>query len=214
MNHRKLVKRMGKTMLRSGLTVATWGNISIRDERGRVYITPSGMAYDRLHTGDIVVTDAEGGILKGRRRPSTELPLHLAIYAARPDVRAIIHTHAPDSTVFAAAAEPIPCLTDEAAQVFGGTVRCGAHALPGSRELAENAVAALNDTGVACLLQSHGAVCVGPTMESAWRAVQVLEQTAGIYQKILSAGLKVSVIPSGSVEKMKQFLQKNYGQKQ
>ena len=154
---KRAVIAAGKRMLAEGVTIGAWGNISVRDEAGRVCITPSGMAYGTLTEDDIVVLAPDGTRLEGERKPSIETGLHLAVYAARPDCRAIVHTHPVYSTAFSAMGEDIPLFLDEAAQQLGDTVRTAEYALPGTPELAENCVRALGPRSMACLLRSHGA---------------------------------------------------------
>ena len=101
MNYARLVIDAGVRMLRQGETIGAWGNISALDpDEGAVYITPSGMAYDTLCEEDIVILDRIGHVLRGKRRPSVETGMHLAIYNARPDCRAVVHTHPIYSTAF------------------------------------------------------------------------------------------------------------------
>ena len=158
MNYKAYLVEAGKKMLHSGLTVETWGNISVRDpETGYVYLTPSAMPYDILTEDDIVVMDVDGNRIEGDRKPTIECGMHLAIMKKRSDVNAIIHTHPIYSQVFGLLHEPIPPVIDEAAQVLGGVVKTAKYALPGTQELADNIVEALGD-GAACLMANHGAV--------------------------------------------------------
>ena len=159
MNEKTLLIQSGKKLLHEGFTVETWGNISLRGADGLVYITPSGMDYDTCTEEDIVVMDLEGHVVEGSRVPSIEHGLHRAVYAARPEVNAIVHTHPIYSTVFSAMGESIPLLIDEAAQALGDQVRTAPYALPGTDELARACAEALGQKANACLLQSHGAVC-------------------------------------------------------
>lgn len=190
MNEKTLLIESGKKLLHEGFTVETWGNISVRGEDGLVYITPSGMDYDTCTEDDIVVMTLDGTVVDGHRVPSIENGLHRAVYAARPDVNAIVHTHPIFSTVFSAMGENIPLIIDEAAQALGDEVRTAPYALPGTDELAQNCAAALGEKANACLLQSHGAVCVGRDMKSAFKTARVLEMTAEIYYRIRSVGGK------------------------
>ena len=94
MNYRELIVKSGLRMANSGLTVETWGNISVRDpETGLVYLTPSAMPYDTITADDVVVCDLDGNIVEGTRKPTIETGMHLAIYRSRKDVNAVIHTH-------------------------------------------------------------------------------------------------------------------------
>lgn len=214
MSAREEVVAAAKSFSSAGLTVATWGNISLR-VGDSVYITPSGMDYATLLPEDITeVSLSDGRVLSGERRPSTETALHLAVYAARPEVRAIVHTHAAESTAFAVTGRTVPVITDEAAQVLRGAVRTAEYALPGTRELAENCVAALGADSMACLLRSHGAVCLGERLKAALVCARVLEQTCEIYRLAQSLGGPAKPFPKERVETMKRFLQNSYGQKQ
>ena len=213
MNYKKLIVDSGLRMLRGGYTVETWGNISARDpETNLVYLTPSGMDYTTIQEEDIVVLDLEGNIVEGHRKPSIELDLHLHVYQSRTEVQAVVHTHPIYSTVFSCCGEDIPMVIDEAAQVLGDVCRTAKYGLPGSKELAENCVEALGKTGNACLLRSHGAVCVGKNMDTAFKVCKVLEVTAQIYQLIRSMGANYLPIPQQYIDAMWDFAQNHYGQ--
>lgn len=211
MNYKKLIVDAGLRMLRSGLTVATWGNISARDpETGLIYLTPSGMPYDSITEDDIVVMNAKGEVVEGTRRPTIEYAMHLGILNKRPEIHAIVHTHPIYSQIFACLHEEIPPIIDEAAQVMAGAVKCAEYGLPGTRELADNVAAALGD-GYACLMANHGSVCVGTSMDKAFTVSTVLEMSAQIYYMARCIG-KPHVIPEDKVAYMYDFVSKQYGQ--
>lgn len=214
MNYKKLIVESGVRMIEGGYTLETWGNISYRDpETQKVYLTPSGMNYATLTEDDVVVCDLNGNILEGHRKPTIETGLHCAVYRARQDVNAIIHTHPIYSTVFSCMGEDIPMIIDEAAQILGDTCRTAEYALPGTPELAENCVKALGDKAASCLLKSHGAVCVGDSMETAFKIVKVLEVTAQIYQMIRATGGNYQPISQENIEAMQYFVKNIYGQR-
>ncbi|MGN0986142.1 MAG: class II aldolase/adducin family protein [Candidatus Enterenecus sp.] len=213
MNWKQQVIDAGVRMLRSGATIGTWGNISLRDpDSGTIYLTPSGMDYDRLTEADIVALAPDGTVREGTRRPSTEKALHLAVYRARPEICAVVHTHPIYSTAFAAMGEEIPLLLDEAAQVLGAPVQTAKYALPGSVELAENCVAALGERGMACLLRSHGAVCLGTDLDRALTVSAVLEATARVYLYIRAMGGSYCPISEDDIARMQHFVRHSYGQ--
>lgn len=213
MDYKKFIVECGNRMLNSGLTVETWGNISVRDpETGLFYLTPSGMPYDIIEPEDIIVMDRDLNIVEGTRKPTIEFGMHIGIMNVRPDVNAVIHTHPVESQVFACLHRDIPPVIDEAAQLLGGTVKCAEYALPGSEELAHNVIEALGD-GAACLMANHGAVCVGADMDKAFRVCTVLEMTAEIYQKALAIG-KPEPIDEDKVLFMKDFAANHYGQRE
>lgn len=205
-----LILEAGIAMESRHLTIETWGNISMRDpETGLLYITPSGMPYNKLVPEDIVALNPDGSVYKGHRVPSVEAGLHAKIYAKRRDVNAILHTHPISSTIFGVLHMSIPVVTDELAQAIGQEVRCADYALPGSAELAANCVKALGN-GQAVLLANHGAVCAGKDLKECFKVAEVLETSAEIYYKALTIG-KPCIIPKDKVEWMRDFAVNKYG---
>lgn len=212
-NYKKLIVESGKKMLSSGLTVETWGNISAKDfETGLIYLTPSGMDYSTITEEDVVICDINGNIIEGFRKPTIEKDLHIAVYKNRPEICAVIHTHPVYSMVYATQGKDINLITDEAAQVLGDIARCADYGLPGSIELAENSIKALGKKSNACLLNSHGAVCLGKNMTAAFKTAKVLEMTAQITYMIESTGGKPIGISNENITAMQEMM-KNYGQK-
>ncbi|GKX29816.1 aldolase [Vallitalea longa] len=213
MDFKKLIIESGKKLINSGFTIETWGNISVKDEEtGLVYLTPSGMDYCDCTTDDVVVCNLDGEIVEGTRKPTIETELHLSVYRNRPEVKAVVHTHPIYSTVFSCMGEDIPLLIDEAAQALGAPVKTANYALPGTKELAEECIKALGKEANACLLQSHGAVCVGESMEAAFKVANVLEVTAQIYQLIRSVGKDFVPLSEENIQAMKEFAKYKYGQ--
>ncbi len=210
MNYKAFLIEAGKKMLHSGLTVETWGNISVRDpETGLVYLTPSGMPYETLTEDDVVVMDIDGNKIEGERRPTIEYAMHLGILKNRPEINAVIHTHPIYSQIFALLHENIPPVIDEAAQVLD-EVRVTEYAVPGSMEMAENVIKALGNSS-ACLIANHGAVGVGADMNAAFKVCKVLEMTAQIYYMARSIG-EPKAIPQDKIDYMQNVLCKTYGQ--
>ena len=200
-------------MLEAGYTIETWGNISARDPKTKlVYLTPSAMDYKACTPEDVVVSDPDGNIVDGIRKPTIEILLHLTVYKNRPEVNAIVHTHPLYSTVFSCMGEGIPMIIDEAAQTLGASVKTTRYALPGTQELAEECVKALGTNANACLLQSHGAVCVGENMEAAFKVAKVLEVTAQIYQMIRATGGQPVPLSPKNIAAMQNFVRNHYGQ--
>lgn len=207
------IVRAGVRMLESGLTVGTWGNISICDrDNNRVYLTPSGMPYNTLTIDDIPVVDMSGNVVEGNRKPTIEKDLHLAIYRAYKDVNAVLHTHPLWSMIFATIGKSIPLICDEAAQFLKGEVRCTKYALPGSKEIADECVKALKGSN-ACLLSSHGSVITASNLSEAFSIATVLEYTAELYYKVLSMGEKPQTISEENIKYMYEFVHTKYGQK-
>lgn len=196
LNYKQELLKAGLQMLSSGLTVETWGNISLRDpESGLVYLTPSSMPYPDLVESDVVVSTLHGTIVEGTRKPTIEMEMHLEILRRRPDINVILHTHPIYSQVFALLEQPIPVVIDETAQVFGGEIPVAAYGLPGSAELRDNVADAIGPFGYACLMSHHGAVCVGATLGEAFKRCTVLEMTAQIYHMALQIGKPAPLAP-------------------
>src|SRR5690606_19298504 len=129
----------GLKMCRCGLVRSTAGNISVRDpETGYIAIKPSSVDYDKITPESVTIIDEWGTIVEGNLKPSTETPLHTAIYRNRPDVSAIVHTHSLYATAFSAAGREIPCVLATEGEI--GTVPIAAWAPPGSEELGSNVV--------------------------------------------------------------------------
>ena len=164
---------------RLGLIHGTSGNISARDrDTGAIAITPSGRPYGSMSPEDVAVVTPEGAWIDGPWRPSSETPMHTAVYRARPDVNAAVHTHALFCTVMAAACEELPLSTPPHAEL--APVRVVPFALPGSGELAELVSAALRDGGRAALMRNHGCFACGGDMEGAMAAAVYAEEAAQI----------------------------------
>jgi len=173
----------------SGLIVLTWGNVSqIDKETGYVVIKPSGVAYDTMKAEDMVVVDLDGRVVEGKLRPSSDLPTHLELYKAFPDVGGITHTHSRWATIFSQAGMAIPALGTTHADTFYGDVpvtrKMTDEEIQGEYEKETGKVivetfASLDPNAIpAVLVQSHGPFIWGKdAMKSVENAI-VLEETA------------------------------------
>lgn len=170
-----------QTMVKSSMTVGTWGNLSCRIDDENLAITPSGIPYENLRPENVVVTDLEGNVIDSEFAPSTELALHIAIYKEFPEAGAIVHTHSTYASVLAVCRKTLPPIVEDLAQITGGTVRCSRYAFPGTEELGKNVVAAMDGHRRAAIIANHGAVAWGSTMKEALIAAEVLEKAAKIY---------------------------------
>ncbi|MDR1611211.1 MAG: class II aldolase/adducin family protein, partial [Planctomycetota bacterium] len=180
--YEKIVIDAARDMAQQSLTVSTWGNISVRDPKtGKIYLTPSGMNYQKCVEDDIVVFDARGKRVKGRRKPSIEKDIHILVMQRNPWVNAIIHTHALYSTVLAAAHQSLPAITEEFAQTLGQAAPCSAYAIPSTPLLGENVSKVLEAGHRAVILPNHGALVAGEDIKIAFRSCIVLEKAAEIY---------------------------------
>ena len=177
----KEVLRTGQEMERRGLVAGTSGNCSARiSDSGLVIITPSSMEYNLLLAEDMCVVNMACEKVEGRYDPSVEVVMHLAIYEARPDVGGIVHTHQKMATAVAVSGKGIPPILEEEIFALGGGVELAEYALPGTQDLARNAVEALGGRN-ACLLAHHGVVAVGPRIQDALLKAEIVERAVEIY---------------------------------
>jgi len=184
-----------------GLVVGTAGNLSVRSG-DLVAITPTSVDYDALDPGLVCVVGLDGGIVEGERAPSSELPMHLAVYHAT-DAAAIVHTHAPHATALATVVDELPAIHYMIAEL-GGPVRVAPYATFGTDELAASVMHALAGRN-AVLLRSHGTLTVGDSLEQAyWRSV-LLEWLAALYFRATLLGTP-RLIPTGEIELVSERL--------
>jgi L-fuculose-phosphate aldolase len=174
-----------RELSRAGLVVGTAGNVSVRDDE-LVAVTPSGIRYADLTPDLVGVHRLDGAVVEARLAPTSELPLHLAIYAAQPDAGAVVHTHSVAATALSALVSEVPAVHYYVA-MFGGPVRVARYATYGTEELARNVTAALQDrTG--CLMGNHGAVTIGQDLATAHDKSVYLEWLCDVYLRASSAG--------------------------
>lgn len=176
---RRRIVETGRKLADRGLVVAAEGNLSTRLDAGLFLATPSGFSKAEMRESDLVVTDLEGRVVRGHRRPSSELAMHLAAYKARPDVEAVIHAHPPTATGFACAGIPLDeALLSEVVLVLG-CVPLAPYATTGTPEMA----ASLSDffaKNDAVLLANHGAVALGTSLKDAFWKLETVEQLAKV----------------------------------
>ena len=164
------------------LVHATAGNVSARvaGEPGVIAMTPTAIPYDELEPPDICLVTTGGERLDGRRAPTSELPLHTLVYARRPEVGAIVHTHSTAATTLAVLGWPLPPILTGLVEAAGGGVRVAPYARPGTAEMADRTAEALDGRG-ACLLRHHGLLAVGADLAHAFLAASVTERAAAVY---------------------------------
>ena len=188
------------------------GNISAKLARTRlVLITPSGLAKNALDKRMICTITLEGRVVRGRLKPTSETPTHLAIYKNRPDVNAIVHSHPPYATAFSVARTSIPVVTIEMAGLLGCNVPVAGFAIPGTKRLATKVVRCLKNSS-AVLLQNHGLVVVGSTLDEAVSATMAIEENARLlyYASIIG---RPRTIPRKDTMKIRNKIQTEYGQR-
>jgi L-fuculose-phosphate aldolase len=155
------------------------GNASARLGSGRFLVTPSGVSKAALRPGDLLVVDAAGKRLAGKGRPTSELAMHLAAYAARPDALALVHAHPVTAVAYTVAGLPPPNDLLPEASVVLGAVAVAPFATPGTPELAASLGPLLARHDV-LLLERHGALALGATPGQACDRLETLERVARV----------------------------------
>ena len=185
MSFREQIIETSLEMERVGLTRGSSGNISLRTEAGFL-VTPSGMPPRTLTPEDIVEMDM-AGTPSGARKPSSEWRFHRDIYAARPEINAIVHGHPPFGIALASHGRGIPAFHYMVAMAGGRDIRCAPYATYGTQELSDYAVTALEGR-FACLLANHGMIAAGKTLERALALAIEVESLAEGYWRALQIG--------------------------
>jgi L-fuculose-phosphate aldolase len=184
---RSLVVEYGRMLLARGLTVGTGGNVSLYDRAsGYVVISPSGLDYDNTQPEDIVVVDCTGSIIEGSRRPSSELAMHLVLYAKRPDICAVVHTHSVYATTLACLEYTLPAV-HYLIGFAGHEVKCAPYATFGTQELADSASSTIGDDK-AVLLAHHGLLTCGADLAEAFMVAEQVEYCAELYWRAKAIG--------------------------
>ena len=184
---KKRVFEQNISLVKHGLVVLTWGNVSAKDEEtGLVVIKPSGVPYNTMKVEDMVVVDIEGNVIEGRYRPSSDLPTHLYLYKQYTTLGGIVHTHSTYATAFAQSGREITAYGTTHADAFYGNVPC-------ARELTDEEIdeAYEQNTGKviaetisdveaipAMLVKNHGVFTWGSTPEKAVENAVTLEEVA------------------------------------
>jgi L-fuculose-phosphate aldolase len=201
----------GETQLRSAIIAVTQaldaagmvpnksGNVSCRSAGGFV-ITPAGTPYRDLSPADLVELPVQGTPPASGPRPSSEWRMHAAIYARRPDARAVVHTHSPRATALACAGRGIPPFHYMIA-LAGGDIRCMPYATFGSPELADSAVRGLEGRR-ATLLGNHGVITCGSSLREAHAVAVEVENLAGEYLDQLAAGVEPLLLDDAELQRV------------
>jgi L-fuculose-phosphate aldolase len=198
---RTAIAEAGRELEAARLVQGTAGNLSVRDpSSGSIAITPSGIPYRLIQPADVLLISAAGDLEDGVHRPSSELDMHLALYRARPDVGAVVHTHSPWATTWAVLGHEIPAV-HYAIAPMGDALRVAPYATYGTPELAANVVGTLGaDYGV--LLASHGVVTVGADLDAAAHNTIQVEFLAEVLWKATQVGDPV-ILPPEELERVR-----------
>ena len=194
------IVEVGRRLYARGLIGGNEGNVSAR-EGDRLWITPAGVCKGFLTPEQIVATDLAGRPIASGRA-STEVLMHTAIYARRPDVKAVVHAHPPTATGFAVAGIPLDRPLVAEAVVALGPVPVIPYGMPSTTALAENVGDAICNAH-ALLLAHHGALAVGDSLWRAWERMETLEQLAKVAIVARRLG-REDPLPPGDVRRLEE----------
>lgn len=189
---RSRIVRTAQALDQAGFCPSKSGNVSARWRDG-LLVTPSGLPYAETSPADLVELSLAGEVRSGSRKPSSEWPFHTAIYRARPDAQAVVHTHSPMATALSCARRGLPAFHYMIALAGGADIRCADYATFGSQELADSAVRALEGRK-ATLLANHGVIALGSGLEGAYAIAVEVENLARQYLVLLGAGLQPVIL--------------------
>lgn len=179
-----------RLMVERGYLLGTVGNLSARaDGTDLVVITPTSLPYDTMTEEDLVVVNLNGEIVSGKHQPSIECSMHLGIYRARPELRALVHTHSKYATTVSLIKELdiMPAIDTEQSLYLGGDINIVPFAFPGSKELAEYVKEGIG-TNAGLLMANHGALGVGISMKDAVIASDIIERNSEMYLLLKAGG--------------------------
>lgn len=172
------IVRFAKRAPSDDLVIMAQGNISARDPRtGYVAITPHEMPYQDMLPTDLVIVDVDGSKVAGDREPSFETPVHCAVYRARPEVLAVIHTEPPHVNALGAVQQEIPPITSTMLKMAGGTIPVMPFNRSGSEEFAQEMLKLMGNRN-AIVWANHGMLVLGPSVEIAYSRSYAIEQGA------------------------------------
>lgn len=183
-------------LLERGYLKATEGNISARIKGQNAFaITPSNYDYAKMQADDICILDYETKQIEGNMKPSIESGMHAAVYQTRPDVHCIIHTHQPYASALSLIKMPIPALFDEQVRFLGRSVDIISYAPSGTGFLKNAVKSKIKNNNNAYILQNHGVLVFGVTMEQAIHNMALLEKCALTYLLAIITEKKITKIP-------------------
>lgn len=206
---RRDIAEYGRSLLEDDLTTGTGGNLSARIDEDHVAISPSGIPYEDVSAEDVLIVRTDGTVVEGDHDPSTELPMHLAVYREREDVGGVVHTHSPYATTFASLAEPIPA-SHYLLSFTGTEVPVAEYRTHATEALGEAAVDALGDEFNATLLRNHGVLTADDSLDSAYTVAQMVEYCAQIHYQARAIG-EPEILPDDEIDRLADKLE-SYGQ--
>jgi L-fuculose-phosphate aldolase len=193
---------IGRRIWMKGFCAGNEGNHSYRISENRILCTPTGISKGNLKPDDVCTVDLEGKQVAGNRKRTSEILLHLEIYKARPDVKAVIHSHPPHATAFAVAGVDLPTCIHPEAEVFLGAVKTAKYVTPGDKRLGESILPYVKDSNT-IILQNHGTVCYDTDLEQCYYKLEIVDA----YARILILAKQVGSIRPLTGGEMKELLE-------
>src|SRR3954462_1753867 len=197
---------IGRRIWLKGFCAGNEGNHSFRLSENRILCTPTGISKGNLKPEDICTVDMEGKQVAGKRKRTSEILMHLAIYKARADVKAVVHSHPPHATAFAIANVELPTCIHPEAEVFLGAVRTAKYVTPGDTRLGESILPYVKDSNT-ILLQNHGTVTYDKDLDGAYYKLEIVDA----YSRILLLAKQVGSIRPLDADQMKELLELKRG---
>lgn len=193
---------IGRRIWLKGFCAGNEGNHSYRLSENRFLCTPTGVSKGFLKPDDICVVDGDGKQISGRMKRTSEFLMHAAIYKARPDVKAVIHSHPPHATAFAVAGVELPTCIHPEAEVFLGAVKTAKYVTPGDTRLGESLMPYVKDSNT-IILQNHGTVSFDTDLEQCYYKLEIVDA----YARILLLAKQVGSIRPLDGGEMKELLE-------
>jgi L-ribulose-5-phosphate 4-epimerase len=208
---RSVVCQLNGELPRHNLVAWTSGNVSARDpQTGFVAIKPSGIRYEELTPGSMVVVDLDGKVVEGQYKPSSDTLAHVYIYRHRPDVNGVVHTHSTFATAWAAAGKSIPPLLTAICDEFGGPIPVGAYAKIGGDAIGREIIRSIGSSP-AILMKNHGIFTIGKTPQAAVKTAVMVEDVARTLFYALQLGKPEDIPPEEVARAHRRYLEE-YGQ--
>lgn len=206
---RERILEIGRLLHQRQYVAASDGNVSVRLADGRILATPTSMSKGFMTADDLVITDAAGRKLEGRRNPSSELAMHVLIYQLRPEIGGVVHAHPPVATGYAAAGLPLNQALISEVVLALGCVPLAAYGTPGTPELGD-ALRPLVAQYDALLMANHGVVTYAEDVMRAYFKMETVEHFARISLTAHLLGRQV-LLGSREVEKLMEARRKYEG---
>ncbi len=205
---RKTFIKYGLKLYEQGLIAATEGNFSVRLDENRILATPSGLCKGDMQEDDLVIIDSQGNHLHGERRVSSEILMHLEVYRHRPDAQAVVHAHPPICIALMLAGKGLdqPVLAENV--ILMGKVPIAPYARPSTPEVPASIRALIQLTDF-LLLDRHGSLTIGASLQEAFYKLEMMEHTAQSYLAALQIG-QVQALPAAEIKALNELRVSRY----